>query len=287
MGWIKRLNEVINYIEEHITEELSYEQMAKIACCSTYHFQRMFSYLANVPLSEYIRRRKMSLAVTDLQRGDKILNVAMKYGYDSPTAFNRAFQKVHGIAPSGVRQDGVSLKLFPPICFKITIKGMEELNFRIEKKGKFRIVGIASPLPGETEENFEIFPRIWHNAVNDGTVQELIAMRDGLPAGLLGVSICDEWRYFIGVTSSKETNSKLDEYIVPALTWAVFSGEGHCPGAIRDLERRIITDWFPTSGYEFDSGPDIEIYSTPDMENVKFEVWIPITREKQQTFPTD
>jgi AraC family transcriptional regulator len=279
MEWVKRLNEVIVYIEENLAEELSYEQMAKIACCSTYHFQRMFSYLANVPLSEYIRRRKMSLAVVDLQKGDKIIDVAMKYGYDSPTAFNRAFQSVHGIAPSNVRQDGVSLKLFPPICFKITIKGMEELIFRIEKKGKFRIIGVASPLPKEIDENPEIFPRIWHSEIDDGTVQELITMTDGLPAELLGVSICDEWQYFIGVTSSKETSGKLDEYIVPALTWAIFPGEGNCPGAIHELERRIVTDWFPTSGCEFDSGPDIEVYSTPNLENAKFEVWIPIIRK--------
>ena len=106
MEWIERFNEAISYIEEHLTEEIDYEQLGRIACCSSYHFQRMFTYMAGVPLSEYIRRRKMSLAAVDLQGGNmKIIDVAGKYGYSSPTAFNRAFQTVHGIAPSAVKSE--------------------------------------------------------------------------------------------------------------------------------------------------------------------------------------
>lgn len=114
MEWIERMNEAVRYIEEHLTEEMNYEELGKIACCSAYHFQRMFGYMANVPLSEYIRRRKMSLAAVDLQSSkEKIIDVALKYGYSSPTAFNRAFQAVHGIAPSMVRNEGNSVKSFP------------------------------------------------------------------------------------------------------------------------------------------------------------------------------
>jgi AraC family transcriptional regulator len=208
MEWIERLNEAINYMEEHMTEEIDYEQVAKIACCSSYHFQRMFAYLANVPLSEYIRRRRMSLAVADLQRGEeKIIEIAMKYGYASPTAFNRSFQSVHGMAPSIVKQDGVSLKSFPPISFKITVKGVEEMNFRIERRDAFRIVGVAEPLYRECEKNYEIVPLMWQKATENGTVQKLVAMIDGQPAGLLGVCACndtEEWRYFISVASTQE-----------------------------------------------------------------------------------
>ena len=152
MEWIERLNEAINYIEEHLADEIDYEELAKIAGCSTYHFQRMFAYMANVSLSEYIRRRKMSLAAVDLQGGDaKIIDVALKYGYSSPTAFNRAFQTIHGIAPSLVRSQGVSVKSFPPMTFKITVKGVEEMNYRIEKKEAFRIVGVSRPLYKDIE----------------------------------------------------------------------------------------------------------------------------------------
>ncbi len=124
MEWIERLNKAIDYIEEHMGEKIDYDQVAKVACCSTYHFQRMFAYMANVSLSEYIRRRRMSLAAVDLQSGDeKVVDVALKYGYTSPTSFNRAFQSVHGIAPSLVKEEGVSLRAYPPISFKIIIKG--------------------------------------------------------------------------------------------------------------------------------------------------------------------
>ena len=133
MEWIERFNDAIAYIEKNLTDEMDYEQLGRIACCSSYHFQRMFSYMAGMPLSEYIRRRKMSLAAVDLQGGEmKISDVALKYGYSSPTAFNRAFQAIHGFAPSLMKTEGVSVKSFPPITFKITVKGAGEMNYRIE-----------------------------------------------------------------------------------------------------------------------------------------------------------
>ena len=162
MEWIERLNHAIDYIEKHLTTEIDYEQLGRIACCSSYHFQRMFTYMAGIPLSEYIRRRKMSLAAVDLQgKNMKIIDVAGKYGYQSPTAFNRAFQSVHGIAPSAVKNEGVSIKSFPPILFKITVKGAEEMNYRIETKDAFRIAGVSVPLHKDIEKNFTVIPAKW------------------------------------------------------------------------------------------------------------------------------
>lgn len=282
MEWIERLNSAIGYIEEHLTGDLDYEQLAKIACCSTYHFQRMFAYMAGVPLSEYIRRRKMSMAAVDLQDGEeKIVDVALKYGYSSPTAFNRAFQSIHGIAPSHVKNEGVSVKSFPPLVFKITVKGVEEMNYRIEKKEAFRIVGVSQPLNKEIEKNFEIVPGMWQAAVTDGTMQKLAGMMNAQPMGLLGVSACndeEQWKYFIAVSSTQEDDS-LEEYLVPAATWAIFAGEG-TNQSIQELERRIITEWLPTSGYEYGSAPDIEVYLNPDPQNAKFEVWIPVVKKQ-------
>lgn len=284
MEWIERLNKAINYIEENITKEIEYEQVAKIACCSTYHFQRMFAYMADVPLSEYIRRRRMSLAAVELQNDDKkIIDVALKYGYSSPTAFNRAFKSIHGVAPSVIKKGEITtLKAFPPISFKISIKGAEEMNYRIEKKEAFRIVGVSSPLHTELEKNFEIVPQMWQKVALDGTLQKLISMMDSQPQGVLGISICnnsEEWKYCISVSSTKSIDNTLEEYTVPAFTWAIFSGEGQCPQAIQELEKRIITEWLPTSGYEYDNGPDIELYLNPDPQNAKFEVWIPVVKK--------
>lgn len=157
--WLNRLNSAINYIEEHLTEELDLNEVSKIACCSTFHFQRMFSYIADVPLSEYIRRRKMTRAAFDLQSGnEKVIDVALKYGYNSPTAFNRAFQGVHNITPSEAKHNGVRLKAFPPISFKITIKGEVEMNYRVDKKEAFKIVDAKKHFEMSLEESFENVP---------------------------------------------------------------------------------------------------------------------------------
>lgn len=281
MEWIDRLNEAISYMEKHLTEEIDYGQLGRIACCSAYHFQRMFTYMAGVPLSEYLRRRKMSLAAVDLQSGEKVVDVAVKYGYGSPTAFNRAFQSIHGIAPSAVKEEGVTVKTFPPIVFKITVKGVEEMNYRIETKEPFRIVGISQPLDQEIEKNFSVVPQMWGTAAADGTMQKLAGLMDSQPMGLLGVSACGEqeqWRYFIAVASTRD-RGEFEEYIVPGATWAVFPGEG-TNLSIQELERRVVTEWLPTSGYEYGSAPDVEVYLNPDPQNAKFEVWIPVVKKQ-------
>ncbi|MBS5062990.1 MAG: AraC family transcriptional regulator [Hungatella hathewayi] len=282
MEWIERLNQTINYMEEHLTGEIAYEELARLACCSTYHYQRMFGYMAGVSLSEYIRRRRMSLAAVDLLGGEeKIVDLALKYGYSSPTAFNRAFQSVHGIAPSAVKKGGANVKTYPPISFKITVKGVEEMNYRIENREEIRIVGITQPLHKEIEKNFEVVPQMWGKAAMDGTIPRLAGMMDGQPMGLLGVSACGEeenWRYFIAVASSAPAEDGLEEYRIPASTWAVFSGSG-TNLSIQELERRIVTEWLPTSGYEYGNAPDIEVYLNPDPANAQFEVWIPVRKK--------
>ncbi len=282
MEWIERLNEAIGYIEEHLTEEIDMEQLGRIACCSSYHFQRMFTYMAGVPLSEYIRRRKMSLAAVDLQGKDmKIIDAAYKYGYSSPTAFNRAFQSVHGIAPSALKKEGISVKSFPPITFKITVKGVEEMNYRIETKEAFRIVGVSVPLEKDIEKNFAVIPAKWGEIAANGTLQRLIGLMNADPRGVLGVSTCNDtepWRYYIAVSSSQAADG-LEEYTVPGATWAVFPGSG-TNQSIQELERRIVTEWLPTSGYEYGNAPDVEVYLNPDPENAQFEVWIPVVKRQ-------
>ena len=273
MEWIERLNNTMDYIENHLTDTIDYEQLGRIACCSAYHFQRMFTYMAGATLSEYIRRRKMSLAAVDLQGGAKVTDVAAKYGYNSPTAFNRAFQTVHGIAPSAVKNEGVPVKSYPPLTFHITVKGAEEMNYRIETKDAFRIIGVSAPLHQEIEKNFAIVP------VENGTLEKLAGLMDTPPMGVLGVSACNEeldWKYFIAVSSTK-TDEAFEEYIVPASTWAIFSGTG-TNLSVQELERRIVMEWLPTSGYEYANAPDIEVYLNPDPQNAQYEVWIPVVK---------
>ncbi len=282
MEWIERLNNAVNYIEENLSENISVDEAAKIACCSTYHFQRMFAYMADMPLSEYIRRRRMSIAAVDLQSGDgKVLDISLKYGYDSPTAFNRAFKSVHGISPSQAKEEGIILTSYPPISFQITIKGVNAMNYRVEKKEAFRIVGISKPLEKEIEKNFIIVPQMWGEAAMNGTIQRMASMMDGKTKGLLGISLCNEadnWRYYIGVESNQQRSNDLEEVIIQESTWAIFSGEGS-NSSIQELEKRIVTEWLPTSGYEYGNAPDIEVYYNADPNNSIYEVWIPIVRK--------
>ena len=254
---VERLNEAVRYIEENLTGEIEYEKLGQIACCSAYHFQRMFAYIAGMPLSVYIRRRKMSLAAVDLQGGGaKIIDVAAKYGYASPTAFNRAFQSVHGVNPSSVKNEGAAVKSFPPITIRITVKGVEEMEYRIETRAAFRIVGKSFPLSKEIEQNFLEVPRMWQGAVQDGTLEKILALMDGTPRGVLGVSACSDeetWRYYIAVASSAGTGNTLEEYTVPGCTWAVFPGEG-TGKSIQELERRIVTEWLPLPAMSLPAG---------------------------------
>ena len=282
MEWIQNLNQAIKYIDEHLTEEIDYDKIAQIAGCSTYHFQKMFVYMAEIPLSEYIRRRKMTLAAVELQTTkEKIIDIALKYGYSSPTAFNRAFQSIHGVAPSTVRNEGVYVKSFSPLKFKITIRGVEEMNYRLETKETFRIAGVSMPLSKNIEENFAVIPQKWQKISTDGTLEKIVTLMNTEPMGVLGVSVCstkEQWKYFIAVATTSN-NTEFEERIVPKATWAIFSGSG-TGASIQELEKKIITEWLPTSGYEYDNdiAVDVEVYLNADPENAQYEVWIPVVK---------
>lgn len=281
MEWLDRLNSALSYIEDNLGSPPDYEALARISCCSPYHFQRMFTYLAGMPLSEYIRRRRMSLAAVDLLQGGKVLDVALKYGYSSPTAFNRAFQSVHGCPPSAVRTPGAPVKSFPPISFKITVKGVEAMDFRIERHEAFTIVGVSVPLERELEKNFQVIPQKWAEAAANGTLGKLAVRTNSEPKGVLGVSNFDavtgQGRYFIAVASEDDSGG-LERFTVPAADWAIFPGMGPNE-SIQELERRVFTEWLPTSGYEYGEAPDIEVYLSPDPQNAVYEVWVPVVKK--------
>lgn len=280
MDWLKHWNKALDYLEENLDGEISPEELGRLAGCSPYHFQRMFSYLAGVPLKEYIRRRRMTRAAADLRAGEKVVDVALRYGYDSPTAFNRAFQAVHGAAPSLAKQDGVKLKAFPRIRFKFVLKGDTEMEYQIVKKDAFRIVGFRTPLSPDVEESFQAVPRFWGEA--GPKLGELIPLMDPEIPGVLGVSTChreEENYYYIAVASNAPSPEGAYEWTVPAATWAVFSGTGQQPTAIQELQRRVVTEWLPDSGYEWAQAPDVEVYlNEPGAEEQRFQVWLPIQK---------
>ena len=286
MEWLEQLNGAINYIEKNLTKEIDYDKAAQIACCSTFHFRRIFSYIAGVSLSEYIRRRKMTLAAFDLQSTEsKVIDISLKYGYESPTAFNRAFQSVHHISPQKAKKKNVVLKSYLPISFKIQVKGDSEMNYKIVTKDSFRIVGAKKHFEMNIEENFKEVPTFWRRTAMKGMIPKIVKMNNQEPKGLLGISTCingKDFDYYIAAATNMETKNGMDEFTVPRCTWAVFECIGPMPQAIQDLQKRIITEWLPTSGYEYANAPDIELYTEGNQSAADYrsEIWLPIQKKE-------
>ncbi len=277
MEWMQRFNQSIEYIEEHITEELDYEKVAQVAGCPSYYFQQMFLYMTNMTLREYIRRRRLSLAAVELQRDSgKVIDIAVKYRYESPTAFTRAFKSFHGVVPSALKTENIPLQAFPPIQFHVSMDGGLPLKFRVEEKAAFRVLGVSCPLNKELAQNFEVIPTVWDTALADGTLTKLSALQESRPQGLLGISVhhTEDWKYLIAVRSDRKEDS-FEEYHIPACKWAIFEGRG-TNLSLQELEKRVIAEWLPTSGYTYANSPDIEVYIKADPQEAVYEYWIPI-----------
>lgn len=221
MEWQGRLNEAMDYVEENLSGRIDPERAAQLAACSGYHFQRMFAYLTGVTFSEYVRRRRMSAAALELLSGDaRVIDLAARYGYESPTAFNRAFQAVHGVPPSAARTKGVSLSSFPRMTFTLTLKGAEKMDYRIENKGPIRVVGAALKGTMDFDESQKRIPLFWNEMGQAGLIPRLCALMDGSePAGVLGVSLCGDGvcnGYYIAVATGRDVPEGMEAYDIPA-----------------------------------------------------------------------
>lgn len=288
MEWLKNLSNAIEYIEDNLDKEISYEEAAGIACCSTYYFQRLFSYVVGIPLSEYIRRRRMSQAAFELQRADrKVLDVALKYGYTSPTSFNRAFQGVHGITPAAAKNKGSILNAYPPIRFSVKVTGGSAMSYRITETGAIRFVGIRIPLTADMEENQRIVPGFWKDTLGKKHFSDICLLSDENPEGILGISVYNDPGnifYYIAAATSKETPAGMYEYEIPATTWVVFENDGYFKENVQEVFKRFFTEWLPFSGYEYAGLPDIEVYPVIKGKPTcgHSEVWIAIRKEKEK-----
>jgi AraC family transcriptional regulator len=287
MEWLKNLSNAIDYIEDNLAGEISYDEAAKIACCSTYYFQRMFSCVTGISLSEYIRRRRMTQAAFELQSTDiKVLDVALKYGYTSPTSFNRAFKSVHGISPAAAKSQGSVLNAYPPIKFSIKVTGGNVMSYRVEEKEAMRIVGIRIPLTLDMEENQKIVPHFWSKTLKSNQFPGICNLSNQSPKGVLGVTACqssDEIYYYIAASTDKPTPDGMLEYEIPAATWVIFESDGRFKESIQSIFRRFLTEWLPFSGYTYAELPDIEVYpiSKERPQEGHCEVWIAVKKERE------
>lgn len=289
MDWLN-LNGALHYIEENLAEEIDLKEAARLARCSEYHFSRMFSFLAGITLSEYIRRRRLTLAAFELQTGDlRIMDVAVKYGYSSADAFSRAFQSLHGIPPSSVKSHGPSLKAYPRLTFQLTIQGGSAMNYRIVEKESFRIVGIMRRVPIQfTGVNSEI-TSLW-NSLSSKDIDQLKRLSNVEPVGLIQASTnFSEGRmeekgsldHYVGVATTKQCPENMTKLEVPAATWAVFEAVGPFPDVLQNVWGRIYSEWFPSASYELARGPEILWNESKDVSSPTFrsEIWIPIIKK--------
>lgn len=284
--WLNRMSDALIYIEKNIEGEVNVEAIAKITYSSPFHFQRMFHMLTGVTVVEYVRKRRLSLAAQELMTGQhKVLDVALKYGYETPESFSKAFKKLHGVNPSEVKHTGVSLKAFPPISFQISLKGDKEMDYRIEKSEGFKVVGKSIKVSMQGGQNNIVIPQFWDENCENGFVQSLEKMAG--PLGRFGIcyDFCHEKQeltYMIAVekgeSREKEELEELEILEVPPSTWAIFKSVGAMPHAIQKVWGRIYSEWFPATGYEHSGGPELEVYlpGNPDSNDYVCEVWIPV-----------
>ncbi|MFJ7928953.1 GyrI-like domain-containing protein [Peribacillus sp. NPDC096448] len=290
MDSLKNMNGAIKFIEENLTNEIDFKEVARLAYCSEYHFKRMFSFLAGISLSEYIRRRRLTLAAFELKNYNiKVIDIAIKYGYSSPDSFARAFQHLHGITPSEARSNGHSLKAYPPMSFQLSIKGGSEMNYRIEEKEAFHIIGIKKRVPIIFNGVNPEIASMW-KSLDEKTINELKNLSNVEPLGLLSASAnFSEGRFeekgdldhYIGAATTRECPDNLTQLKVDASTWAVFEAVGPFPETLQNVWGRIYSEWFPSSNYEQSEGPEILWNENKDITSPTFrsEIWIPVMKK--------
>ncbi len=296
MEWSQRMNAAIDYIEDNLDGEMDFNEAAEKACCSLFHFQRMFFAIIGVTPAEYARRRRLTVAARELTSTNaKVIDLALKYGYDSPDSFTRAFRNVHGITPQAARGSGAKLAAFPRISFRIELKGDADMDYTIIEKKRFEIAITKRKFTTAGGQNFIKIPQFWKELMKTPDYQELCGLGGGNPGkvtggGCLGICIDEEpikdpynyeFYYGIGVElPTKGDSGKFEKMTIPAATWAVFD----CNlDNLQDVTKRIFSEWFPSTGYEHDAKPEIEVYlpENPITKVMPCQIWIPVVKKKK------
>ncbi|MEV7137027.1 AraC family transcriptional regulator [Streptomyces tauricus] len=286
---LERLNEALEHIESRLDQPIEVTELARITRTSEHHFRRLFSALAGLPLSEYIRRRRLTVAGAEVLAGERtLLEIAVRYGYGSGEAFARAFRAVHGVGPGEARRTGAALTSQPRLSFRLVVEGSSSMRYKIVQKEEFRVVGkrIRVPLVHEGM-NPEIAGFI--RGLAPDTVARIAALSDQEPRGIVGVSDNldpsraegTELDYYHAVVTGTGTTPPadldLDTLIVPPGTWAVFESSGPFPLALQHMWRDVFTQWFPSNPYQSRPGPEIlRTHLTQDGTEADAELWIPV-----------
>lgn len=284
---LERLNEAMAYVERHLDQRIEVAELARVAVTSEYHFRRMFSALAGMPLSEYVRRRRLTVAAADVLAGEAtLLDIAVRYGYGSAEAFGRAFRSVHGVGPGEVRRAGAVLRSQPRISFRLIIEGSTSMRYRVTEKDAFHLVGRKARVP-LVHEGMNPAIVAFVKSIDAGTVERIEALSDQEPRGIVNVSdkLGDnreegvELDYWHGVVTGATPPEGLDAMPVPAGTWAVFSSSGEFPQTLQNIWRDVFTEWFPANPYRSRPGPELlQARVSADGTRADAELWIPVER---------
>lgn len=285
MEWVESISKAIEYIEENITTDISVEDIAKHVNISPFYFQKGFSLLCGYTITEYIRNRRLALAARELAADHaKVIDVAMKYGYDSPDSFTKAFSRFHGVTPSMVQKNNIMMKSFAPLKIKLSLKGGYSMDYRLAKKDSFTVMGVMKKFSYDGAK--EVIPEFWKEHYEKGNGKYV--------CGMFGINIDEsmgqsEFEYMI----ADAYNPAIDipegfiTKTIPAFTWAVFSCEGAMPASMQDVNTKIFSEWLPAlKEYEFAAGYCIEMYDDPSKypkgtsdENYYAEIWIPVKKK--------
>jgi len=285
MSWMEIISEAILYIEEHIADDITPEMVAKQSNISSFYFQKGFTMLCGFTLGEYIRNRKLALAGNDLATTDeKVIDIALKYGYESPDSFTKAFTRFHGVTPTQVRKETVLLKSFAPLKISFSLNGGYLMDYRIEKKETFTVIGASKTFSYEGAK--DIVPKFWQEHFKNGGGKTVM--------GVYGICIDEAMEnntfdYLIADPCSPDRQAPEGFVIktIPEFTWAVFPCKGAMPDALQDVNTKIYTEWLPAlKYYEFAAGYCVEYYDNPANypkgtldENYYWEIWIPVKKK--------
>ncbi|WP_175409715.1 AraC family transcriptional regulator [Streptomyces sp. TRM64462] len=292
---LERLNQAIDHLErqldEHPDQPVDVAALARTAATSEYHLRRLFSALAGMPLSEYVRRRRLTAAGAEVLAGRRtLLDIAVRHGYGSAEAFARAFRAVHGVGPGEARRHGAALNAQPRMSFRLVVEGSSSMRYRVVEKAEFRVVGRKARVPLVHEGMNPAIVEFVRSTGPD-TRQVMEELSDQAPHGLLHISVGldasraegTELDFYYGVVTREDAPGGLDVLPVPAGTWAVFESEGPFPAAVQHLWRDVFTQWFPSNPYRSRPGPEmLRARVSPDGARADAELWIPVEAAADQ-----
>lgn len=282
MVWVESLQAAIDYMEDHLLDDLSIERIAQEANFSVFHFQRTFAILTDISVGEYLRRRRLTLAAYELTSSDtKIIDLAYKYGYETPEAFSKAFKRQHGVAPSEARKYTGKLKSYNRLAVQVSLKGAEPMQVKIVERGRFQVVGMKQKFSLVNEENLAGIPKMWDKVNGEGIDDRLFKLNNGPIEGVVGACVerdSESIDYWIGTAYEGSAPDGLSSLEIPATKWAIFEVHGSMPDAMQNVWKQIFSEWFPSSGYKHAGTAELEIYSDedPSSPDLYSEIWIPV-----------